>query len=205
MAGFFKKLIDQVKKEFPNVGELVDSVREGKIKQYFQDQVAEITGIGTPSGQKSYGEYLIEEQNEKQAKAARRAEQLKTVYRDPADVEMVAETRCQINERIKENLNPRNFLWGPKETLEELAAYIVDNSEKELDELGAYIESKGVRYDREAMEEELNHLYGKCAIQFFRRSEIEEYIYLDRMTSDDILQLLDDDLREMEEARNRQY
>lgn len=61
MAGFFKKLLDQVKKEYPDVGELIDSVREGKMKQYFQDQVAEITGFGTPSGQKTYSEYLEEE------------------------------------------------------------------------------------------------------------------------------------------------
>lgn len=37
MAGFFKKLIDQVKKEYPDVGELIDSARGGKVKQFLQD------------------------------------------------------------------------------------------------------------------------------------------------------------------------
>lgn len=117
MAGFFKKLIDQVKKEYPDVGELIDSARGGKMKQFLQDQVAEITGMGTPSSQQSYGEMLKQEAEEQQARAKDRAERLKTVYRDPADIEMAAEARRLIKARIKDNLRPRNFLWGRKKLL----------------------------------------------------------------------------------------
>lgn len=204
MAGFFKKLLDQVKKEYPDVGEIIDSVKEGKVKQYLQDQVAEITGFGTPSGQKSYGQYLEEENQERVARENERAERLKTVYRDPADIEMATETRRQINARIKDNLRPRNFLWGSKEILDELADYIVDNCDKPIDELCAYIESKGVCYDREKMEEEINYFYGHSMLYLYRRNRIEEYIFLDRMTADDIMELVDEDLRQMEEIRNRQ-
>lgn len=203
MAGFFKKLIDQVKKEYPYVGELIDYAREGKMKQFLQDQVAEITGVGTPSGQPTYGELLKQEAKEQQARANDRAERLKTVYRDPADIEMAAEARRLINARIKDNLRPRNFLWGSKETLDELADYIIDNCDKEIDELCAYIESKGVRYDREKMEKEINYFCGHSMLYLYRRNLIEEYIFLDRMTSDEIMELVDGDIRQMEEIRNR--
>lgn len=203
MAGFFKKLLDQVKKEYPDVGEIIDSAREGKMKQFFQDKVAEITGFGTPSGQPTYGEILRQEAEEQQARANDRAERLKTVYRDPADIEMATETRRLINARIKDNLRPRNFLWGPKETLDELTDYIVDNCNKETDELCDYIESKGVRYDREKMEEELSYFRSHSLLYLYRRNRIEEYIFLDRMTSDEIMELVDDDIRQMEEIRNR--
>lgn len=204
MAGFFKKLINQVKKEYPDVGELIDSAREGKMKQYFQDRVAEITGFGTPSGQKTYSEYLEEERQERAARENERAERLKTVYRDPADIEMAAEIRHQINARIKGNLHPRNFLWGSKEILDELAEYIIDNCDKEIDELCAYIDSKGVRYDRAKMEEEISDFRGHSILYLYRRNRIEEYIFLDRMTADDIMELVDEDIRQMEEIRNRQ-
>lgn len=200
--GFFKKLIDQVKKEYPDVGEFIDSAREGKMKQYFQDQVAEITGFGTPSTQQSYGEYLEQEKRERIERIDARKEALKTVYRAPADIEMAAETRRQINERIKGNLNPRNFMWGSKAVLEEAGDYFVDNSDKEEDELCSYLESRGIRYDRQAMEIELGHFRSKSVLALYRRSQIEEFIFLDRMTSDEILELLDDDIREMEERRN---
>lgn len=186
------------------MGELIDSAREGKIKQYFQDQVAEITGFGTPSGQPTYSELLEQENKEREARMNERAERLKTVYRDPADVEMAAETRRLINARIKDNLRPRNFLWGSKETLDELADYIIDNSDKELSELCAYIEGKGIRYDRDAMQKELGEFRSASFFYLYRRKRIEEYIFLDRMTTDDIMELIDDDLRQMEEIRNRQ-
>ena len=186
MAGFLKKLIDQVKKEYPDVGELIDSARGGKVKQFLQDQVAEITGMGTPSNQQTYGEMLKQEAKEQQDRANDRAE-----------------TRRLINARIKDNLRPRNFLWGPKDTLDELAEYIIDNCDKEIDELCAYIESKGVRYDREKMEEEINYFRGHSMLYLYRRNRIEEYIFLDRMTSDEIMELVDEDIRQMEEIRNR--
>lgn len=203
MAGFFKKLIDQVKKEYPDVGELIDSARGGKMKQFLQDQVAEITGKGTSSSQQTYGEMLKQEAEEQQARAKDRAERLKTVYRDPADIEMAAEARRLINARIKDNLRPRNFLWGSKEILDELAEYIIDNCDKEIDELCAYIESKGVRYDRAAMEKEIDYLRGHSILYLYRRNRIEEYIFLDRMTSDEIMELVDGDIRQMEELHNR--
>lgn len=174
------------------------------MKQYFQDQVAEITGFGTPSGQKTYSEYLEEERLERAARENERAERLKTVYRDPADIEMATEARRLINARIKDNLRPRNFLWGPKETLDELAEYIIDNCDKEIDELCAYIENKGVRYDRSKMEEEVNNFCGRSMMYLYRRNRIEEYIFLDRMTADDIMELVDEDIRQMEVIRNRQ-
>lgn len=204
MAGFFKKLIDQVKKECPEVGELIDHAKVEKVKQFFKDEVAEITGFGTPSDQPTDGEVLIQEVEEQQARANDRAERLKTVYRDPADIEMAAETRRLINDRMKDYLRPRNFLWGPKETLDELADYIIDNSNKEIDELYTYIESKDVRYDRARMEEEIDYFLGETLLYRLRRSQIEEYIFLDRMTSDDIMNLVDGDIRQMEEIRNRQ-
>lgn len=204
MAGFFKKLIDQVKKECPEVGELIDHAKVEKVKQFFKDEVAEITGFGTPSDQPTDGEVLIQEVEEQQARANDRAERLKTVYRDPADIEMAAETRRLINDRMKDYLRPRNFLWGPKETLDELADYIIDNSNKEIDELCTYIESKDVRYDRARMEEEIDYFLGETLLYRLRRSQIEEYIFLDRMTSDDIMNLVDGDIRQMEEIRNRQ-
>lgn len=204
MAAFFKKLLDQVKKEYPDVGELIDSAREGKMKQYFQNRVAEITGFGTPSGQKTYSEYLEEERQERAARENERAERLKTVYRDSADIEMAAETRRLINARIKDYLHPRNFLWGPKQTLDELAEYIIDNCDKEIDELCAYIENKCVRYDRSKLEEEVNSFCGHSMLYLYRRNRIEEYIFLDRMTADDIMELVDEDLRQMEEIRHRQ-
>lgn len=204
MAGFFKKLIDQVKKECPEVGELIDHAKVEKVKQFFKDEVAEITGFGTPSDQPTDGELLIQEVEEQQARANDRAERLKTVYRDPADIEMAAETRRLINDRMKDYLRPRNFLWGPKETLDELADYIIDNSNKEIDELCTYIESKDVRYDRARMEEEIDYFLGETLLYRLRRSQIEEYIFLDRMTSDDIMNLVDGDIRQMEEIRNRQ-
>lgn len=203
MAGFFKKLIDQVKKEYPDVGELIDSARGGKMKQFLQDQVAEMTGIGTPSGQQTYGEMLKQEAEEQEAREKDRAERLKTVYRDPADIEMAAEARRLINARIKDNLRPRNFLWGSKETLDELAEYIIDNCNKEIDELCAYIESKGVRYDRTKMEEEISDFRGHSLLYLYRRNRIEEYIFLDRMTADEIMELVDGDIRQMEELHNR--
>lgn len=203
MAGFFKKFIDQVKKEYPDVGELIDSARGGKVKQFLQDQVAEITGMGTSSSQQTYGEMLKQEAEEQQARAKDRAERLKTVYRDPADIEMAAEARRLIKARIKDNLRPRNFLWGSKEILDEHAEYIIDNCDKEIDELCAYIESKGVRYDREKMEEEINYFRGHSMLYLYRRNRIEEYIFLDRMTSDEIMELVDGDIRQMEELHNR--
>lgn len=204
MAGFFKKLLDQVKKEYPDVGELIDSARGGKMEQYLQNQVAEVTGFGIPSGQKTYSEYLEEERQECATRENERAEKLKNVYRDPADIEMAAEIRRQINARIKGNLRPRNFLWGSKEILDELSDYIIDNCEKPTDELCTYIESKGVRYDRSKMEEEVNNFCGRSMLYLYRRNRIEEYILLDRMTADDIMELVDEDLRQMEEIRNRQ-
>ena len=203
MAGFFKKLIEQVKKEYPEVGELIDSARGGKMKQFIQGQVAEITGVGTPSGQPTYGEMLKQEAEEQQARAKDRAERLKTVYRDPADIEMAAEARRLINARIKDNLRPRNFLWGSKEQLDELAEYIIDNCAVEIDELCAYIEGKGVRYNRDKMEEEINYFRRHSMLYLYRRDRIEEYIFLDRMTSDEIMELVDEDIRQMEEIRNR--
>lgn len=217
MAGFFKKLIDQVKKEYPEVGELIDSAREGKMKQYFQDQVAEITGYDTSiehmlgsecaeqdvstnenefcvfdcieeSQQELEGECSVEtktddndlalDDNEEVAaddntkdgndedddidldmtsilsdffgesedanqedmeygyqtdteedfeediedqqsdSTDGREEALRTVYRDPADIEMAADTRVRINAMIRHNLNARKFLWGTKELIE---------------------------------------------------------------------------------------
>lgn len=203
MAGFFKKLIDQVRKECPEVGELIDHAKVEKVKQFFKDEVAEITGFGTPSDQPTDGELLIQDVEEQQARAKDRAERLKTVYRDPADIEMAAEARRLINARIKDNLRPRNFLWGSKETLDELVEYIIDNYDKEINELCAYIESKGVRYDREKMEEEINYFRGHSMLYLYRRNRIEEYIFLDRMTSDEIMELVDEDIRQMEEIRNR--
>lgn len=146
---------------------------------------------------------LKQEAEEQQARAKDRAERLKTVYRDPADIEMAAEARRLINARIKDNLRPRNFLWGSKEILDELAEYIIDNCNKEIDELCAYIESKGVRYDREKMEEEINYFRGHSMLYLYRRNRIEEYIFLDRMTSDEIMELVDGDIRQMEELHNR--
>lgn len=203
MAGFFKKLIEQVKKEYPEVGEFIDSARGGKMKQFIQGQVAEITGVGTPSGQPTYGEMLKQEAEEQQARAKDRAERLKTVYRDPADIEMAAEARRLINARIKDNLRSRNFLWGSKEQLDELAEYIIDNCAVEIDELCAYIEGKGVRYNRDKMEEEINYFRRHSMLYLYRRDRIEEYIFLDRMTSDEIMELVDEDIRQMEEIRNR--
>lgn len=203
MAGFFKKLIDQVKKEYPDVGEIIDSARGGKMKQYFQDRISEITGFGTPSGQQSYVEFMEEEAEKQRAIANDRVERLKTVYRDPADIEMVAETRQMINARIRDNLRPRNFLWGTKEVLDELAEYIIDNCQRDIDELCAYIENKGVRYDRKKMEEEINHFQGRSLLYLYRRERVEEYIFLDRMTSDEIMELIDEDIRQLEESRNR--
>lgn len=203
MAGFFKKLIDQLKKEYPDVGELIDSTRGGKGKQFLQDQVAEITGMGTSSSQQTYGELLKQEAEEQQARAKDRAERLQTVYRDPADIEMAAEARRLINARIKENQRPRNFLWGSKETLDELAEYIIDNCDKETDELCAYIEDKGVRYDREKMEKKISYFHRNSMLYLYRRNRIEEYIFLDRMTSDEIMELVDGDIRQMEELHNR--
>lgn len=203
MAGFFKKLIEQVKKEYPEVGEFIDSARGGKMKQFIQGQVAEITGVGTPSGQPTYGEMLKQEAEEQQARAKDRAERLKTVYRDPADIEMAAEARRLINARIKDNLRPRNFLWGSKEQLDELAEYIIDNCAVEIDELCAYIEGKGVRYNRDKMEEGINYFRRHSMLYLYRRDRIEEYIFLDRMTSDEIMELVDEDIRQMEEIRNR--
>lgn len=204
MAAFFKKLIDQVKKECPDVGELIDLAKVEKVKQFLKDEVAEITGFGTPSDQPTDGELLIQEVEERQARENDRAERLKTVYRDPADIEMAAEARRIINARIKDNLRPRNFLWGSKETLDELAEYIIDNCDKEIDELCAYIESKGVRYDRAKMKEEISYFLGQSMLYLYRRNKIEEYIFLDRMTSDDIMELVDGDIRQMEELHNRQ-
>lgn len=200
--GFFKKLIDQVKKEYPNVGNLIDSANNGTFLNDLKDSVTEAIGMGSARENRAYYEQQEQEQRERKERLDARKEALKTVYRDPADIEMAAETRRQINDRIKGNLRPRNFLWGPKETLDELVEYIIDNSDKELDELYAYIESKGVRYDRTAMENEMNQFYGKSSLELYRRNQIEEFIFLDRMTSDEILELLDEDLREMEEIKN---
>ena len=116
---------------------------------------------------------------------------------------MAAEARRLINVRIKDNLRPRNFLWGAQETLDELAEYIIDNCDKEIDELCAYIENKGVRYDREKMEEEISYFRRNSMLYLYRRNRIEEYIFLDRMTSDEIMELVDGDIRQMEELHNR--
>lgn len=201
--GFFKKLINQVKKEYPDVGELIDSANKGNILKNLKDSFTEAIGMGSERENRAYWE---QEERAKQERAERieaRKEALKTVYRDPADIEMAAETRRQINERIKGNLNTRNFMWGSKEVLEEAGEYIVDNSEKEEDELCSYLESKGIRYDRQAMENELGHFRSKSIAALYRRSQIEEFIFLDRMTAEEILELLDDDIREIEERRNR--
>lgn len=201
--GFFKKLISQIGKEYPVVGELIESAQGGKIKQYLQDQVAEITGFGTPSGSPTYGEIMKQEKEEKEKRINERTEKLKTIYRAPEDIEMATETRRQINARIKDNLRPRNFLWGSKETLDELAEYIIDNCDKDIDELCAYLESKGVKYDRDAMQKELDAFRTASIFYLYRRSQIDELIFLDRWDTDMILERIDEDLREMEEIRNR--
>ena len=201
--GFFKKLISQIGKEYPVVGELIESAQGGKIKQYLQDQVAEITGLGTPSGSPTYGEIMKQEKEEKEKRINERAEKLKTIYRAPEDIEMAAETRRQINARIKDNLRPRNFLWGSKETLDELAEYIIDNSDKDIDELCAHLKSKSVKYDRDAMQKELDAFRAASFFYLYRRSQIDELIFLDRWDTDMILERIDEDLREMEEIRNR--
>lgn len=203
MAGFFKKLAEQVKKSCPELGDIAKSDSIKKLKQKINDFVAEATGFGTPSYQQSYGSMLVEEQEQRAKLYNERQERLKTVYRDPADIEIVADARSRINARIKDNLRPRNFLWGAKEVLDELAEYIVDNSEKDLGEICAYIESQGVRYDRAMMEEEINAFRGHSMLYIFRREKIEEYVFLDRMDADEIMQLIDDDERQMEEIRNR--
>ena len=54
MAAFFKKLKDQIRKEYPDVVELFDSAKSGKIKQTLQDAVADITGFGPHSRDAEY-------------------------------------------------------------------------------------------------------------------------------------------------------
>lgn len=204
MAGFFKKLIDQVKKECSDVGGLIESIKESGVKQYVGEQEAELDDIETSSSPKTYGQCIVEENQERARRQQDRAERLKTVYRDPSDVEMAAEARSQINARIKDNLRPRNFLWGSKDALDEIADYVVDNCEKDLDEICAYVESKGIRYDRAKMEEEINYFIRDSFFYLYRRNRIEEYIFLDRMTTEDIMELIEADIRQMEEMRNRQ-
>ncbi len=290
MAGFFKKLLDHVKKEYPDVGELIDSAREGKIKQYFNDQVAEITGYDTSlehmlgcecaeqdvstnenefcvfdcieeSQQDLEGECSVEtetddndlalddneevaaddntkdgndedddidldmtsilsnffgesedanqedmeygyetdteedfeEDNEDQQSDSTdgREEALRTVYRDPADIEMAAETRARINAMIRHNLNARKFLWGTKELIEKAGDYIVEHSDESIDDLCAYIESQSIRYDLHKFKEEFSKFKRESMIHLLERDKIDEYIFLDRMDGDEIINKID--------------
>lgn len=290
MAGFFKKLIDQVKKEYPEVGELIDSAREGKMKQYFQDQVAEITGYDTSiehmlgsecaeqdvstnenefcvfdcieeSQQELEGECSVEtktddndlalDDNEEVAaddntkdgndedddidldmtsilsdffgesedanqedmeygyqtdteedfeediedqqsdSTDGREEALRTVYRDPADIEMAAETRARINAMIRHNLNARKFLWGTKELIEKAGDYIVEHSDESIDDLCAYIESQSIRYDLHKFKEEFSKFKRESMIHLLERDRIDEYIFLDRMDGEEIINKID--------------
>ena len=205
MAAFFKKLKDQIRKEYPDVVELFDSAKSGKIKQTLQDAVADITGFGPHSRDAEYARQCEEEDEQYQKAIEDRKEMLRTVYRDPEDIKLAEETRWEINQHIKSSLKIRRFVWGSREQLESVEDYVADNcwGEEDRKMICKYLDDKGLRYDRERMERELDEVVKQNFFHLIHRSKIDEYVFLDRLTKEEILQIIEDDLDLLNEIKSR--
>lgn len=205
MAAFFKKLKDKIRKEYPDVVELFDSAKNGNIKQKLQDTVADITGLGTHSRDIEYTNQCIEEDKPQRKANEDRKEMLRTIYRDPDDIRLADETRREINYHIKSSLKVRRFVWGSSEPLASTEDFIVDHCWGEEDRIMIckYLEEKGLRYDREKMGIELDNVVKQNFFHLYHRANIDEYIFLDRLTKDEILQLIEDDIELQNEIKSR--
>lgn len=127
------------------------------------------------------------------------SDKLEGIHKDPYDIQMAEETKDAINSSLVEALNPRKFIYDSPDVAEEMGLYVVKSmkfvglcSTKDLlPRINAHFKEIGVHYDEKKLESTINSFVRQKDVsdKIFLREQVDKYIFIDRMTKDEILTL----------------
>lgn len=192
--GLFKNLSDKAKevKSKINKQDVLDLVHEAQktIADGGADDLSKLKAAGQlfkGFGQMAAGKY------------EGGSRKLENIHKDPYDIQMAEETKAEINDILIEKLNPRKFIYGSPEVVESVGAFIMSKmhfidlvkDKTLLPSIHEYLKSNGISYDEKALDTEINRaIHNKEFTQILAiRDHVDKYIFIDRMTKQEILTL----------------
>lgn len=187
--GFFKGLADKAKNH-------IEAVKSNVSKQDLVDMLSDVSkDYSKGDSGKALGKMAMGLGKMAMNKYEGSSRKLDNAYKDPYDMEMAENAKSQLNEMLTEKLDTRKFLYGDPVRLSELSNHIVGmltstvKTKEIIPAICKYLDSQEARYDRTALEKTLVDFRTKDDVQIITltRDQVDKYVFLDRMTIDEIL------------------
>lgn len=189
--GFLKNLSDKAKSKI-NKQDVLDLVHEAQ--KTIADGGADDLSKLKAAGQLFKGFGLMAA-----GKYEGGSRKLESIHKDPYDIQLAEETKAEINEILKEKLNPRKFIYGSPEVVDEVGSFIMSKmhfidlvkDKTLLPSIHEYLKSQGIHYDEQTLDKEIDKaIHNKEFTQILAiRDHVDKYIFVDRMTKEEILSL----------------
>lgn len=127
--------------------------------------------------------------------------QLENMEKDPYDVQQAQETTDCLNAALAEKLNPRMFIYGNPDVIEDMGVKIVElmnfiglvQDKTLIPRIHELLKNNNVNYDANKMEKEVNKfIRNQDVTQLMSiRHQVDKLIFIDRKTKEEILAMND--------------
>lgn len=196
--GFLKNLSDKAKAK---VGEIKSNVSKEDLLDLVSDARKTLAeGNGSDAAKwKAMGNLAMGLGKMASGKHQGSKEILENMHKDPYDIQMAEETKAELNSTLIQMLNPRKFIYGNPDVINEAGQFIVSNmhfinlvnDKTLLPKIHEYLNEKGIHYDEKTLDSEINKfIRSKDATEIMAvREHVDKYIFIDRMTKEEILSL----------------
>lgn len=133
---------------------------------------------------------------------------LDDIEKDPYDIEMAEETTRKLNWALAHKLNGRRFLYGDPDSINKAVYVLVAGLPFEnlfkvpTERLLELLEGQNVRVNQEALESEFDKFKRDNDVLTLMgtRSQVDKYIFIDRLSMDEILEIPLNTIADKEES-----
>ena len=196
--GFLKKLTNGAK-------EKLDAVRNNVSKQDFLDLFTDVHKTVAEGKAdditklKAAGKLVTGLGKMAMGKYEGSSRKLDSVYKDPSDIILAEDTKAELNEILIEKLNPRQFIYADQETTFDMGIEILKSmnfiglaqDKTLLPRIKELLDKNGVHYDSNRIEGVIKSFISDkdVTILLSIRHQVDKYIFIDRMTKEEIVAL----------------
>lgn len=193
--GFLKNLTDKAKEKATEIKKNVS--KEDLLNVVTDAQRVLASGNGDMAKIKAFGTLVNGLGKAASGKQQSLQDKLDSLHKDPYDIQMAEETKDAFNEILKQKINGRKFIYDNPAIIENAVSFIVScmhtidllKDPTILPKIKEYMDANNIHYDEKGLEDALNKfMHDKENIQLLaHRDMVDKYIFIDRMTKDEIL------------------
>lgn len=194
---FFKNLKDKAKEHIENVK---SNVSRQDALDLVTDCVKDYAKGGDENKMKAGSKLLMGLGKMAVGKYEGASRKLETIHKDPYDIQQAEETKDELNSILANKLNIRKFVFGSPEVFNDVAYHIVstlpfmhNQTDQHITQVCEWLDQQGISYDREALDSAVRSLRNdkKSTNVLAIREQVDKFIFIDRMTKEEILAMLE--------------